>query len=197
HGAACAAAAGAAAAGAGAAGLTTGGASAQDVAALAASGVGGQQSSGSIPGTSVQPPPGIVAFDPNHVMAPGDVVQIHIYGATTLDQQATVDSNGDIFLPTIGPVHVAGVLAGNLETVVANAISSVYQSNAQVYVTLASAVPVNVFVTGAVMSPGQYAQPSTASIITFLQAAGGIDSRRGSYRNITVIRDGRTASHFD
>jgi protein involved in polysaccharide export with SLBB domain len=145
----------------------------------------------------VQPPAGIAAFDPNHVMAPGDVVQIHIYGATTLDQQATVDSNGDIFLPTIGPVHIAGTLAGNLQAVVEHAISSVYQSTAQVYVTLASAIPVNVFVTGAVVSPGQYAQPSTASVITFLQAAGGIDPKRGSYRDIEVLRNGRPIVHVD
>ncbi|MGC2411686.1 MAG: polysaccharide biosynthesis/export family protein, partial [Stellaceae bacterium] len=99
-----------------------------------------------VPATSVQPPAGMAAFDPNHVMAPGDAVQIHIYGATTLDQQVTVDSNGDIFLPTIGPVHVAGALAGNLQSVVATAVATVYHTNAQVYVTLAMAVPVNVFV---------------------------------------------------
>lgn len=169
----------------------------KDLAALAAGAVGAEAQSSTIPGTTVQPPAGIAAFDPNHVMAPGDVVQIHIYGATTLDQQATVDSNGDIFLPTIGPVHVAGTLAGNLQSVVEQAISNVYQSTAQVYVTLASAVPVNVFVTGAVKSPGQYAQPSTASVITFLQAAGGIDPKRGSYRDIEVLRNGRPIVHAD
>jgi hypothetical protein len=95
------------------------------------------QTSSAISATTVQPPGGLAAFDPNHVMAPGDVVQIHIYGATTLDQQATVDSNGDIFLPTIGPVRVAGITAGNLQSAVAAAVALVYHSNAQLYVTLA------------------------------------------------------------
>ncbi len=147
--------------------------------------------------TTVQPPGGMAAFDPNHLMAPGDVVQVHIYGAMTLNQQATVDSNGDIFLPTIGPVHVAGARAGDLQSVVAAAVGSVYQTNAQVYVTLAGAVPINVFVAGAVISPGQYALPSTASVITFLQAAGGIDPKRGSYRNIEILRDGRPVEKID
>jgi protein involved in polysaccharide export with SLBB domain len=158
-----------------------------------AAGAGGS----TIPATSVQPPAGMAAFDPAHIMAPGDVVQIHIYGATTLDQQATVDSNGDIFLPTIGPVHVAGTTAGNLQATVAAAIGSVYHSNADVYVTLATAVPVNVFVTGAVIAPGQYAQPSTASVITFLQAAGGIDPNRGSYRDIEVMHAGHPIEDVD
>lgn len=50
-----------------------------------------------VPSTSVQPPGGVAAFDPNHMIAPGDVLQVHIYGATTLDQQVTVDGNGEIF----------------------------------------------------------------------------------------------------
>jgi protein involved in polysaccharide export with SLBB domain len=155
------------------------------------------QTPSTIPPTPVQPPGGLAAFDPNHLMAPGDVVQIHIYGATTLDQQATVDSNGDIFLPTIGPVHVAGITAGNLQSAVAAAVALVYHSNAQLYVTLATAVPVNVFVTGAVISPGQYAEPSTASVITYLQAAGGIDPNRGSYRDVEVLQGGKPVARAD
>ena len=147
--------------------------------------------------TSVQPPGGVAAFDPNHVIAPGDVIQVHIYGATSLDQQATVDGNGEIFLPSVGPVHVAGTTAGNLQSVVSAAVASVYQKNSQVYVTLAAAVPINVFVTGAVLSPSQYTLPSTASIITFLQAAGGINPTRGSYRDIQILRDGRSIATVD
>lgn len=157
----------------------------------------GQVSQQNIPATTVQPPAGMAAFDPAHVMAPGDAVQIHIYGATTLDQEATVDSNGDIFLPSIGPVHIAGTLAGNLQAVVSKAIASSYQSNAQVYVTLATAVPVDVFVTGAVIAPGQYSKPSTASIISFLQSAGGIDPKRGSYRDVEILRNGRVIATAD
>ncbi len=178
-------------------GTAAGGAADQATAIAAAIARAAGAQGSAIPSTSVQPQPGAAAYDPNHVMAPGDSVQIHIYGATTLDQQATVDSNGDIFLPTIGPIHVAGTLAGALQSAVAAGIESVYQRNAKVYVTLASAAPVNVFVTGAVIAPGQYAQPSTSSVIKFLQASGGIDPRRGSYRNIQVLRDGREIANVD
>jgi protein involved in polysaccharide export with SLBB domain len=131
------------------------------------------------------------------MIAPGDVLQVHIYGATTLDQQVTVDGNGEIFLPSVGPVHVAGITAGELQAAVSAAVASVYQKNSQVYVTLSTAVPINVFVTGAVMSPSQYSLPSTASVITFLQAAGGINPTRGSYRDIQILRDGRPIATAD
>ncbi|HEY1299352.1 MAG TPA: polysaccharide biosynthesis/export family protein [Stellaceae bacterium] len=173
---------------------------ANPTAALAQAGAaaaGAAPVSPAVPATTVQPPSGVAVFDPNHVMVPGDMVQIHIYGATTLDQQATVDGNGDIFLPSIGPVHVAGITAGNLQAAVAAAVASVYHSNAMLYVTLANTVPVNVFVTGAVVAPGEYAQPSTASVITYLQAAGGVDPNRGSYRDIRILRDGRTIATAD
>ena len=150
-----------------------------------------------IPATTVQPPNGVPPYDPNHLMVPGDVVQLHVYGATTLDQQATVDSKGDLFIPTIGPVHVAGITAGNIEAAVSAAVAAIYQKNSQVYVTLASTVPVNVFVTGGVISPGQYALPPTASIIAFLQAAGGIDPNLGSYRDIRILRDRQTLATAD
>ncbi len=187
-------------------GTTAAGVAGRLGAALAGTQAVGNQTAGSAIGplrpptaepTSVQPPAGMAAFDPNHVMAPGDVVQIHIYGATSLDQQATVDGNGDIFLPSVGPVPVAGAAAGNLQSVVAAAVAAVYQKNSQVYVTLAAAVPVDVFVTGAVVLPSQYSLPSTASVITFLQAAGGIDPNRGSYRDIRILRDGRTVATVD
>jgi protein involved in polysaccharide export with SLBB domain len=184
------------------AGLTGAGAAAAGIAGAAAAGAAaGATSPGpqqpTISATMVQPPGGVPAFDPNHVMAPGDIVQIHIYGATSLDQQATVDGNGDLFLPSVGPVHVAGITAGNLEAAVSAAVASIYQKNSQVYVTLAAAVPVNVFVTGGVISPGQYALPSTSSLIVFLQAAGGVDPNRGSYRDIRVLRDRQTIATID
>ena len=94
-------------------------------------------------------------------------------------------------------MRVAGITAGNLQTTVAAAIASVYHSNAMVYVTMSNAVPVNVFVTGAVISPGQYVQPSTASVITFLQAAGGVDPNLGSYRDIRILRDGKPIATAD
>jgi protein involved in polysaccharide export with SLBB domain len=166
-------------------------------AGVAAAGATGGVQQPVIPATPVQPPSGIPPFDPNHMMAPGDVVQLHVYGATTLDQQATVDGNGDLFIPSVGPVHVAGILAGNLQAVVSTAVAAIYQKNSQVYVTMAAAVPVNVFVTGAVISPGQFALPPTASIISFLQAAGGVDPNRGSYRDIQILRDGQTIATAD
>ena len=57
--------------------------------------------------------------------------------------------------------------------------------------------PITVLVTGPVKNPGPYQGSSTDSVVAFLQRAGGIDPGRGSYRNISVIEDGRTIARLD
>jgi protein involved in polysaccharide export with SLBB domain len=165
-------------------------------------GVGGgnsfsSSSSRMIPATGVQPYAGGTMVDPNYVLQPGDVTQIHLYGATTLDQVAPVDGNGDVFIPTVGPIHVAGTTVGNLQATVQEAVRSVYTRGVSIYATVGAAQPIEVYVTGAVLSPGQYALPPTKSVIAFLQLAGGVDSDRGSYRDVRVLHKGREIARID
>ena len=155
-------------------------------------GVGGgnsfsSSSSRTIPATGVQPYAGGTMVDPNYVLQPGDVTQIHLYGATTLDQVAPVDGNGDIFIPTVGPIHVAGTTVGNLQSRVQEAVRAVYTRGVSIYATVGAAQPIEVYVTGAVLSPGQYALPPTKSVIAFLQLGGRVDPDRGSYRDVRVL----------
>jgi protein involved in polysaccharide export with SLBB domain len=51
-----------------------------------------------------------------------------------------------------------------------------------------TANPVAVFVTGGVARPGRYAGIPSDSVLFFLDQAGGIDSKLGSYRKISVLR---------
>lgn len=136
-------------------------------------------------------------FDPNYVVQPGDAVDVQLYGATSVSAPSTVNANGDIFIPTVGPVHVAGTTAAALPNLVSGAVQQVYVQNVRVYAALISAIPVNVFVTGPVPHPGQYAASSTDSVIAALQYAGGIDPYAGSYRDIKVLRKGKVVESID
>ena len=57
--------------------------------------------------------------------------------------------------------------------------------------------PVSIFVTGFVPRPGNYTGTPSDTILAFLDKAGGIDSKRGSYRNIRVLRQGQEVGSFD
>jgi protein involved in polysaccharide export with SLBB domain len=137
------------------------------------------------------------AADPNYVVQPGDVVSVTTYGLVNQTSQLVVDAEGNIALPNVGPVAIAGTRSAEVNDVVSAASSQVYQSTVQTYATVADAGEIQVFVTGPVLQPGGHSGVSQASVIGFLQAAGGIDADRGSYRHILVRRNGETLGSFD
>lgn len=131
---------------------------------------------------------GATQFNPDYVVAVGDTLQVRLWGSYQFDQQLTVDPQGNIFLPMVGPVRVLGVRNRDLQGVVQEAVSKVFRSNVGSYTSLAAAQPVRIFVTGFVYRPGQYSGTSMDSLLHFLDQAGGIDPERGSFLNVQVQR---------
>lgn len=133
----------------------------------------------------------------NYLIAPGDKINIWIWGAVNFSNVVTVDNQGNIFIPDVGPINVQNVAASKVNNLVTSHISEVFTNNVNVYVNLLTATPVSVFVTGPVIRPGQYAGQSSDSVLYFLKRAGGIDSDRGSYRHIKVLRQNRVIQQID
>ncbi|GAB0826054.1 polysaccharide biosynthesis/export family protein [Escherichia coli] len=133
----------------------------------------------------------------NYLIAPGDKLNIWIWGAVNFSNVVTVDNQGNIFIPDVGPINVKNVAASKVNNLVTSHISEVFTNNVNVYVNLLTATPVSVFVTGPVIRPGQYAGQSSDSVLYFLKRAGGIDSDRGSYRHIKVLRQNRVVQQID
>ncbi len=136
-------------------------------------------------------------FNPDYQVAIGDHITLRMWGAFTYEATATVDPQGNIFIPNVGPVPVAGVRNADLNAQVEKRIKRVYRSNVGVYVTLASAQPVKVYVTGYVHKPGLYGGLSSDSVLYYLDRAGGIDAERGSFLDISVLRNGETRAQFN
>lgn len=137
------------------------------------------------------------APNPNYILAPGDRVSVRAWGAVDSELVGQIDPAGNLFLPNIGPVMVAGVRVGDLQQVVEGEIRKIYTNQVQVYATVLSTQRIGVFVTGFVRSPGRYAGTASDSVLDFLGRAGGIDPGRGSFREIAVNRGGRTVVTID
>lgn len=133
----------------------------------------------------------------DYLVAPGDKISIWMWGAVNLSQVVTVDNQGNIFLPEIGPIKLINTPASKVNSLVTSHIRKVYKSNVKVYVNLLSPTPISVYVTGPVIRPGQYAGMASDSVLYYLKRAGGIDADRGSYRKISVIRDEEEIITFD
>ncbi|ADO49975.1 polysaccharide biosynthesis/export family protein [[Enterobacter] lignolyticus] len=138
-----------------------------------------------------------IGFNPNYVIGLGDTIQIRLWGAFNFDGALPVDPKGNIFVPNVGPLKVNGVSNGQLNSLVTAKVKDVYQSNVNVYASLLQAQPVKVFVTGYVRNPGLYGGVASDSLLSYLSKAGGVDSERGSYVDITVKRGKSVRSHVN
>ena len=136
-------------------------------------------------------------FDPDYQLATGDRLSIRMWGAFSLDSAQVVDALGNVFIPNVGPVHVAGVRNGDLNRQVEAQVLRTFRANVSVYATLAAAQPVKVLVTGFVRAPGLYAGLSSDSVLHYLDKAGGIDPDRGSYLEVDVLRAGKLREKVD
>lgn len=144
------------------------------------------------------PPSGDNAIvDSGYVLKPGDQVRVTLYGLVDNDQQLTIDSQGNVLVPGVGPVRLAGVSAGEAPAVIERASRAIYSDGVQVYAAPVAAANIQVLVTGPVERPGAYAGGSDDAIVTYLQRAGGIDDERGSYRRVRVVRQGQTIAEAD
>jgi protein involved in polysaccharide export with SLBB domain len=136
-------------------------------------------------------------LNPEYVVMPGDRLQVNTWGALEMSNVFMVDAQGNIFLPNVGPIQVAGTRNADLTTKVKAGLGRVYARNFEVYTNLLTAKPVAVFVTGGVKRPGRYAGVPSDSVLFFLEQAGGIDPRLGSYRNISVLRGDQKLTDLD
>lgn len=127
-------------------------------------------------------------FNPDYVIAVGDRLQLRMWGAFNFDSSVIVDPQGNVFIPNVGPVKVAGVTSGELNAVVERGVRRVFKPNTGVYAALDISQPVKVYVTGFVRQPGLYAGVAADSPISYIDKAGGVDPDRGSYVDILIKR---------
>ncbi|WP_312828342.1 polysaccharide biosynthesis/export family protein [Pantoea anthophila] len=132
-----------------------------------------------------------VGFNPGYILNPGDSIQVRLWGAFNFEGALQVDPKGNIFLPNVGPVRVAGVTNSQLNALITSKVKQVYQANVNIYASLLQAQPVKVYVTGFVRSPGLYGGITSDSLLNYLLKAGGVDPDRGSYVDIVVKRNNR------
>lgn len=136
-------------------------------------------------------------LNPDYVLMPGDQVAVNVWGAVQFSNLFVVDGQGNIFLPEVGPIRLAGVRNAELTEVVRKGMQRVYARGFDVYTNLITAKPVAVFVTGGVVRPGRYAGIPSDSALFFIDQAGGIEPHLGSYRNIKVLREGQPLVEMD
>ncbi len=136
-----------------------------------------------------------IATPQNYVVGPGDVLIIDVYGATQETEELKVSPDGDVVVPVVGPIHVAGLTVAAAQKRVSQQMGRFY-SESDIKVTMGQTRTILVNVMGEVTAPGTYTLSAFSTVFHALYMAGGI-SDLGTLRNIKVYRGGRQISVID
>ncbi|MGB8260548.1 MAG: SLBB domain-containing protein [Terracidiphilus sp.] len=130
-----------------------------------------------------------------YILGPDDELRIRAWGQVNFQANVTVDRAGDIYLPQVGPVHVAGLEFSALDGHLRAAIGRVYR-NFDLTVDVGQIRAIQVYVTGQARRPGVYTVSSLSTLVDALFASGG-PAVEGSLRHIELRRAGKTVTEFD
>lgn len=136
-------------------------------------------------------------FNSSYMINPGDNINLRLWGAYQFSGTLAVDPQGNIFIPNVGPVKVAGTTNGGLQGLIERNVRQVYVANVGVYAALEQAQPVKVLVTGFVNQPGSYGGVTNDTVLAYLDRAGGVDPERGSYVDIQIQRNGQMIQYVN
>ncbi|MGB1192712.1 MAG: SLBB domain-containing protein, partial [Pseudomonadales bacterium] len=130
-----------------------------------------------------------------YLLGPGDELSIQVFGKDPIETFVQVDRTGQITIPKIGAISVAGLTFEEAKRVIANSIST-RLIGSEVVTALGSLRQISIFLAGEVNAPGNYNVSALTSISQALYMSGGLTSI-GSFRNIQVRRGGATVTEFD
>jgi protein involved in polysaccharide export with SLBB domain len=131
----------------------------------------------------------------DYVIGPGDELRIRLWGQVNFQANLQVDRSGEIYLPQVGPVHVAGLPFSALDVHLREAIGRVYR-NFDLTVNVGEIRAIQVYVAGAARRPGVYTVSSLTTLVDAVFASGG-PSVQGSMRHIELRRGSAVVTDFD
>lgn len=131
----------------------------------------------------------------DYVIGPGDQILIRVWGQVNFNVHATIDRAGDIYIPQVGNIEVAGLQFEQLDGFLKSQIGHVFR-NFDLSVNMGQLRSIQIYVVGNAHQPGSYTVSSLSTLVNALFFSGG-PSEHGSMRRIELRRDGKVVTTFD
>jgi protein involved in polysaccharide export with SLBB domain len=131
----------------------------------------------------------------DYIVGPGDSLVIQLYGNEPTTYELTVERDGRINFPKIGPIMVSGMTFDAARDAIEQRVSK-QMIGSRVSVTIGDLRSIRVFVLGEAQKPGSYTVSGLSTMTNALFVSGGV-KKIGSLRNIQLKRDGRLISTLD
>jgi polysaccharide export outer membrane protein len=115
-----------------------------------------------------------------YTLGPGDVLRITIYGHGDLPQEVVLSSDGSFIYPFIGQVRAAGLTVPQLTDSMARRLEEGYLVAPQITIAVTQYSSQQVYVLGAVKSPGVHTLKHNTTLLELISAAGGPTQEAGA-----------------
>ena len=132
---------------------------------------------------------------PDYVVGPGDGLSIDLWGGISQRLYRTVDREGRVSLPEVGPVLVSGKSLADVQQNLQQVLRSQFR-DVSADVSLSRLRTIRVYVVGDVANPGAYDISSLSTPLNALFIAGG-PTPRGSLRIVKHYRGNQMVQVVD
>ena len=123
--------------------------------------------------------PDLGANQPRYLVTSGDVLDVSVFGAPDLSQRAAVNGSGNIYMPLVSYIHVAGMHVEDAQAAVERAylLANVLKSpHVSIAITSYSS---GVVLLGEVAKQGIYRIAGSGKLFDMLSEAGGVTAAAG------------------
>ena len=136
-----------------------------------------------------------VPIPSDYVLGPGDTLSIQLYGKETVSLNLTLNRQGNIDIPKLGPINVAGQTFSEAKSLITSIIKE-RKIGVKSSISMGELRSIRVFVLGEAYRAASYTLSSLSTVTQALYAAGGVNNI-GSLRNIQVKRRGKIVAELD
>ncbi|WDE14404.1 polysaccharide biosynthesis/export family protein [Thalassomonas haliotis] len=124
----------------------------------------------------------------DYLLAPGDKIEITVFGQKDLSMAALLGKSGKISYPFLGEVIVAGLSITQLENTILKGLKQGYLINPSVYAQVVEYRPF--YIHGEVEKPGAYPFHPGLTVNQAVALAGGF-TERASHEKIQLLKEGK------
>lgn len=149
-----------------------------------------------------------LSFEPNlniatpqgYIVGVGDQIVVDVYGVSDLTKRLKVTPEGDIRFPNLGPVKISGLTIEDAKVKITRALTKIYpgiaNGSVSVQISVGQIRSIRVTLIGEIKRPGNYDISALSTLMNALYASGGPNDI-GSFRNIELVRNGKSIAIFD
>lgn len=131
----------------------------------------------------------------DYILGPGDVIKVHLYGKESQEHELSIDAEGSVYFPELGPMELAGLSFEEAKIKLRETVNQ-RMIGMKASVSMGELRSIRVFVLGEAYVPGSYVVSSLSTITNALVLSGGI-AETGSLRNIQLKRRGEVVQTLD